>query len=209
MQLSIMARPGQPRAGSCFSLCVGSFAVFFSLAIISSSTTTMTITITILIISTIITNAINLGLPWTLQGPITAIRWRGGLVAWVNSKGVKVVDVETYQKATLPGNDMERDKIYTGDTEKMVEFESELWGRVVHKQKVQAQAGRRYLAKSPAPVCPAVSRSVISHGRTGRSPAASAGSAMMRFSLAGSRRIHPIVGCTCSILFCSRSSAQL
>ncbi|OLP83444.1 Vacuolar protein sorting-associated protein 41-like [Symbiodinium microadriaticum] len=34
------------------------------------------------------------------EGPITAIRWRGGLVAWVNSKGVKVVDVETYQKVT-------------------------------------------------------------------------------------------------------------
>ncbi|CAE7222317.1 VPS41 [Symbiodinium natans] len=34
------------------------------------------------------------------QGPITAVRWRGGLVAWVNSKGVKVVDVETYQKVT-------------------------------------------------------------------------------------------------------------
>ena len=34
-----------------------------------------------------------------LQGPITAVRWRGGLVAWVNSKGVKVVDIETYQKA--------------------------------------------------------------------------------------------------------------
>ena len=35
--------------------------------------------------------------PW--QGPITSVRWRGGLVAWINSKGVKVVDVETYQKA--------------------------------------------------------------------------------------------------------------
>ena len=69
-------------------------------------------------ISTIITSTINLGLPWTLQGPITAIRWRGGLVAWVNSKGVKVVDVETYQKATLPGNDMERAKTYIGVTEK-------------------------------------------------------------------------------------------
>eukprot|EP00439_Symbiodinium_sp_Y106_P048960 s3206_g6.t1 len=34
------------------------------------------------------------------EGPITAVRWRGGLVAWVNSKGVKVVDIETYQKVT-------------------------------------------------------------------------------------------------------------
>ncbi|CAE8582714.1 unnamed protein product [Polarella glacialis] len=34
------------------------------------------------------------------EGPITAVRWRGTLIAWANSKGVKVVDVQTYQKVT-------------------------------------------------------------------------------------------------------------
>lgn len=34
------------------------------------------------------------------EGAITSIRWRGTLVAWANAKGVKVVDVETYQKVT-------------------------------------------------------------------------------------------------------------
>lgn len=34
------------------------------------------------------------------EGAIVAIEWRGSLIAWANGVGVKVVDIETYQKVT-------------------------------------------------------------------------------------------------------------
>eukprot|EP00929_Paragymnodinium_shiwhaense_P084013 TRINITY_DN44902_c0_g1_i1.p1 TRINITY_DN44902_c0_g1~~TRINITY_DN44902_c0_g1_i1.p1 ORF type:complete len:1011 (+),score=235.68 TRINITY_DN44902_c0_g1_i1:158-3190(+) len=34
------------------------------------------------------------------EGRISCIRWRGSLIAWANARGVKVVDIETYQKVT-------------------------------------------------------------------------------------------------------------
>lgn len=34
------------------------------------------------------------------EGPVSSVRWRGTLIAWANAKGVKVLDVETYQKVT-------------------------------------------------------------------------------------------------------------
>eukprot|EP00971_Amphidinium_carterae_P314383 6248769-Amphidinium_carterae.1 len=32
------------------------------------------------------------------EGSIPVIRWRGSLIAWANGRGVKVLDVQTYQK---------------------------------------------------------------------------------------------------------------
>eukprot|EP00927_Polykrikos_kofoidii_P040599 TRINITY_DN34666_c0_g1_i1.p1 TRINITY_DN34666_c0_g1~~TRINITY_DN34666_c0_g1_i1.p1 ORF type:complete len:946 (+),score=109.41 TRINITY_DN34666_c0_g1_i1:402-3239(+) len=34
------------------------------------------------------------------EGHIVAVRWRGTLIAWANARGVKVVDMRTYQKVT-------------------------------------------------------------------------------------------------------------
>jgi len=34
------------------------------------------------------------------EGPIARVRWRGTLIAWANSKGVKIVDIKTVQKVT-------------------------------------------------------------------------------------------------------------
>ena len=33
------------------------------------------------------------------EGAVSAVKWQGSLVAWANQKGVKIVDVETQQKA--------------------------------------------------------------------------------------------------------------
>lgn len=33
------------------------------------------------------------------EGPITALAWRGALIAWMNERGVKVYNIKTGQKA--------------------------------------------------------------------------------------------------------------